>query len=66
MKQNFEKSRNDMNANSFPLERGMANLNFELSYVKFTLRAQKILRKNDEFHFQKSVIFDKKWGIKFP
>ena len=54
-----------MNVNSFPLERGKTNLNFELSYIKFTLRVEKILRKNDKFHFQKNVIFDKKTGIKF-
>ena len=54
-----------MDVNSFPLERGKIDLNFELSYIIFTLRVQNILRKNDKFHFQKNVIFGKKWGINF-
>ena len=51
LKQSFSKSRNVTKINSFTLERGKANLNFDVSYFKFGSHVQEILRKNKKFLF---------------
>ena len=59
-----EKTKNVIKLNSSPFERGKANLNFALSYFEFASRVQELWGKFKKILFRKSVIFEKKVGIK--
>ena len=60
----FSKSIKNFQTNSFALKRGKANLNFDVSYFKFTSLFEKLEKKNFYGRFQKTSFFIKKQGIK--
>ena len=60
MEWDCEKTKNDINLNFSLLERGKANLNFEISYFKFASRLQELWKKLVKILFRKNAIFWKK------